>query len=144
MITKVKLAFLLVAFVLSVSVAPQPAAPFYGGVAIGSGVYLGNGAFVCHSEKNCLHELGHAVSEWSGYLSEGEEFRLAVDEFVSVSPFWCRFPGVNGNHFSTKLTGVDWGGYEEFYASYYACVLSGRCEMEYLLKPFYSGAANAD
>ena len=104
------------------------------------GVYVGDGKFDCISERDCLHEVGHAVNEWREFPSDTEEFHQAVEKYVEENrkpssechkEMVCLlqdFPGIAGNPMrETKTVQEDgsiivsyWGGYREAYADIYA------------------------
>ncbi|MDD5189914.1 MAG: hypothetical protein PHE50_02645 [Dehalococcoidales bacterium] len=112
------------------------------------------GEISCVMPADCLHEEGHALDRENGWISETDEFKLAVDTHRSVA--WqcieCRdeyselvmfFPGV-GRELQPEPNPLNlgfwiggWGGTKELYADIFA-KSGGKPEgMPEIFRPFY-------
>jgi hypothetical protein len=112
------------------------------------------GEITCEKTEDCLHEIGHYLDQKAGWISETDEFKLAVDTHRSVA--WqcieCRdeyselvmfFPGVGRelqpepNPLNYGFWHGGWGGTKELYADIYA-KSGGKPEgMPEIFRPFY-------
>lgn len=41
-----------------------------------------SGAFFCRTHSACLHEIGHALDQQAGWISDTEKFRQAVEVYI--------------------------------------------------------------
>lgn len=78
---------------------------------------------LCENEFACLHEVGHWVDASKRWISDTNEFKQAVDEFILNCNYkltdYCwliLFSGISGD----ELNPSEWGDYTEAYATIYA------------------------
>ena len=117
------------------------------------GVFLTNsGVILCGYEGACIHEVGHWLDKYLGYISETIEFQEALDLYIQSCvekndlgsiEYYCnlaRFPGLVGNPLESHTFGnetVEWGGYTEAYAEMYEYSVLYNHEMPSELSEFF-------
>ena len=120
----------------------------------GSSYNLWTSTVTCDNRGDCLHEMAHMMDDDAGWISESDEYKMAVATYRSVA--WsceeCRdefsdlvmfFPGVGGplqeekDFFSRGYWHGGWGGYRELYAVMYAEAGGDVERMPELFRPFY-------
>jgi len=109
---------------------------------------------ICHSRDVCLHEIGHAVDDQAGWVSDGAEYREVLFHYIledlvvyeEINPWTVKilfFPGFfspykkEGNIAAFGYWNEGWGGAKELYADMLVWCDGDRNKMPVEFARFY-------
>lgn len=122
-------------------------------VPVGDHYDTRTGRIVCSNTANCQHEAGHALDAASGWISETEAWRAAVDHYRAnpanagdtLYPQIALFPGIGAPRWPCPdprqlCHWQGWGGYSELYADLVRMAGGNVDNIPQALRQFYDHA----